>query len=231
MADFDLPMLGTFAVVTVFAVGYGVRAVFPPLRRILGVLHGIDFQIGWPRSVMALLVLVGVYVTNNADLIDELEQPDDLLGPAIANAIDGDTLFMLGVEVELFGIDAVEQDQDCQDATGADYPCGRAATAALQALVQRNDVVCAPLFSTGARRVVAICEIVTDDAPAPRTQDELFTGYRPNNLSRLLVEQGHALAVGLAQDVLMQEQLQAQTLRVGIWQGSFEPPSAWRLRR
>lgn len=231
MGDFDFPMLGAFAVFTIFAVVYGVRAVFPPLRTILGILHGVDFRVGWPRSLVALLVVVGVYVTNNADLLDELEQADDLLGPSIANAVDGDTLFLLGVEVELFGIDAVEQDQICQDGDGADYPCGRRATAALQVLVQHHDVICAPLFSAGDRRVVAVCEIVTDDEPAPKSQNEIFTGYRPNNLSRLLVEQGHALAVGIGQDVLTREQLQAQTLRVGIWQGSFEPPYAWRLRR
>jgi len=33
------------------------------------------------------------------------------LGPAMANAIDGDTLFMGGTEVKLFGIDSVEGGQ------------------------------------------------------------------------------------------------------------------------
>ncbi len=144
-ADFDLPLLALYALITVALVVYGVRAIFPPLRRILGVLHGVDFQVGWARQVLAVLIMVGVYGANSTDLFSDVEQQDDLLGPSIANAIDGDTLFMLGAEVELFGIDAVERDQTCQDSTGADYPCGRVAMQALQSLVQHNDVICNPL--------------------------------------------------------------------------------------
>jgi endonuclease YncB( thermonuclease family) len=229
-AVFDLPTLSAYAVLIIVAIIYGIRSIFPPLRTILGILHGVDFRVGWPRQVGALLVLLGVYATNNADFLSDLDQPDDLLGPSIANAVDGDTLFMLGVEVELFGIDAVEQDQICQNAAGVDYPCGRVATQALQQLIAQNDVVCNPLFNVSEIRVVAICELIVEDAAAPRSPQEFLTGYRPNNLSRLLVEQGHALGVGIGKDVLADEQLQAQTLRAGIWQGSFEPPSAWRSK-
>ena len=135
---------------------------------------------------------------------------------------------MLGVEVELFGIDAVERDQVCQNGNGSDYPCGRAATQALQSLIAQNDVICNPLFSVAETRVVAVCELIIEGSPVPRTPEEFLTGYRPNNLSRLLVEQGHALGVGIGRDVFADEQLQAQTLRAGIWQGSFEPPTTWR---
>jgi endonuclease YncB( thermonuclease family) len=227
---FDLPTLSAYAILIIVAIIYGIRSIFPPLRTILGILHGVDFRVGWPRQVGALLVLLGVYATNNADFLSDLDQPDDLLGPSIANAVDGDTLFMLGVEVELFGIDAVEQDQICQNAIGVDYPCGRVATQALQQLIAQNDVVCNPLFNVSSIRVVAICELISEDAAAPRSPQEFLTGYRPNNLSRLLVEQGHALGVGIGKDALADEQLQAQTLRAGIWQGSFEPPSAWRSK-
>ena len=229
-AVFDLPTLSAYAVLIIVAIIYGIRSIFPPLRTILGILHGVDFRVGWPRQLGALLVLLSVYATNNADFLSDLDQPDDLLGPSIANAVDGDTLFMLGVEVELFGIDAVEQDQICQNAAGVDYPCGRVATQALQQLIAQNDVVCNPLFNVSDIRVVAICELITEDGVAPRSPQEFLTGYRPNNLSRLLVEQGHALGVGIGKDVLADEQLQAQTLRAGIWQGSFEPPSAWRSK-
>ena len=229
LADFDVPMLGLFALFTIFAVSYGVRTIFPPLRTILGILHGVDFKVGWPRSVSAFLLLLGVYAANNAELFDELEQADDLLGPSIANAIDGDTLFMLGVEVELFGIDAVERDQVCQDSDGADYPCGRVATQTLQRLVQNNDVICNPLFAVGNTRIVAVCELVTEESDPPRRPEEFMTGYRPNNLSRILVEKGYAVGVGIAEETFSREQLQAQTLRAGIWQGSFEPPHAWRV--
>ena len=228
LADFDIPTLAIYAVVIIVAIVYGIRSIFPPLRTILGILHGVDFKVGWLRQVGALLVVFGVYATNNADLFSDLEQADDLLGPSIANAIDGDTLFMLGVEVELFGIDAVEKDQVCQDRSGGDYPCGRVATQALQLLIEQNDVICNPLFNVGEARVVAVCELIVEGSPVPATPDQFIEGYRPNNLSRLLVEQGHALGVGIGRQVFADEQLQAQTLRNGIWQGSFEPPPSWR---
>jgi len=227
-AVIDLPTLGIYAVLIIVAVIYGVRSIFPPLRSILGILHGVEFNVGWPRAIGALLILIGVYATNNADMFDDLEQADDLLGPSIANAVDGDTLFMLGVEVELFGIDAVERDQICQNAQGEDYPCGRVATRALQELIQHNDVICNPLFGVAGSRLVAVCEVILEGSPAPHEPNDFLQGYRPNNLSRLQVENGHALGVGIGKDVLRDEQLQAQTLRAGIWQGSFEPPSAWR---
>jgi endonuclease YncB( thermonuclease family) len=227
-AVFDLPTLSAYAVLIIVAMVYGIRSIFPPLRNILGILHGVDFRVGWPRQIGALLVLMGVYAANNADLIGELDQPDDLLGPAVANAVDGDTLFMLGVEVELFGIDAVEQDQICQNADGADYPCGRVATQALQQLVAHNPVICNPLFSLSDTRRVAICELISENSPAPTQPEDFLSGERPNNLSRLLVAQGHALGVGIGRQVLDQIQLEAQRTRTGIWQGSFEPPAAWR---
>ncbi len=228
LADFDVPTLVMYAVLIIVAIVYGTRSIFPPLRTILGILHGVDFKVGWLRQIGAVLIIFGVYGTNNAELFDDLEQADDLLGPSIANAIDGDTLFMLGVEVELFGIDAVERDQVCQNGNGSDYPCGRAATQALQSLIAQNDVICNPLFSVAETRVVAVCELIIEGSPVPRTPEEFLTGYRPNNLSRLLVEQGYALGVGIGRDVFADEQLQAQTLRAGIWQGSFEPPTTWR---
>lgn len=228
LADFDVPTLAVYAVLIIVAIIYGARSIFPPLRTILGILHGVDFKVGWLRQIAAVLILFGVYGTNNAEMFDDLEQADDLLGPSIANAIDGDTLFMLGVEVELFGIDAVESDQVCQNSSGTDYPCGRAATQALQSLIAQNDVICYPLFSVAESRVVAVCELIVEGSPVPTTPDEFINNYRPHSLSRLQVEQGHALGVGIGRDVFAEEQVQAQTLRTGIWQGSFQPPTNWR---
>lgn len=58
--------------------------------------------------------------------------------------------------------------------------------------------------------------------------DEFVNGYRPDSLSRLMVVEGHAVGIGIGQDIFREEQMQAQTLRKGIWQGSFQPPRSWR---
>jgi len=156
-----------------------------------------------------------------------MEQDNNLLGPAYANAIDGETLFLKGIEVSLFGIDAVERDQICQDQHGADYPCGSHATQALQALIQQDQVICLPIVSINERRILALCELPSGEE-TPTDAQQFLRGYRPNNLSRLMVVNGHAIGIGAGAEAYNDEQVEAQTLRKGIWQGSFVPPRLWR---
>jgi endonuclease YncB( thermonuclease family) len=229
IAEFDGTLMAIYAILTLAVIGYGVRSIVAPLRRIIFILHRAELKVGWPRQVVAIAIIVVVFVTNHIDqFVSPSEQPDDLLGPAIANAIDGETLFIRGVEVKLFGIDAVEARQICQDSTGQDYPCGALATRALQALVQNETVVCLPLFAVNESRLVAACEIWDEATPKPMTAGDYFEGYHPNSLSRLMVVQGHALGVGVGRQLFGEEQNEAQVLRSGIWQGSFQPPSSWR---
>ncbi|MEM1432689.1 MAG: thermonuclease family protein [Pseudomonadota bacterium] len=231
-AEFDAPQLLLFLLASIAVLCYGFLSTVPPLRQILSQLHGIEFHIGWPRKLGGLLLIAGVVVTHNIDQIGDLgDDGGDLLGPAIANAIDGETLFVRGLQVQLFGIDAMERDQFCQDAKGANYPCGSEAAMALQQLVQNVDVVCFPLFAVSEVRVVGICALHDRGGPLPVGTDEFLEMYGDDSLSRLQVEQGHALSVGVGEALFSEEQNQAQTLRLGIWQGSFQPPSSWRSQR
>jgi endonuclease YncB( thermonuclease family) len=233
VAEFDPLLLGTYAIVIVLVIVFGTRAVVPPLRAILDTLHGEDFRIGWQRYVMALVVMLATIVINQSEqFFSNFDNEDnDLIGPAFANAIDGETLFIRGIEVSLFGIDAVEHDQICQDKGGKDYACGQRATQALQQLVQSEPVICLPIVSITDRRVLAICEVTSDAQPPPMDSNEFLEGYRPDSLSRLMIVEGHAIGIGLGQEIFREEEIQAQTLRRGIWQGSFQPPSLWRSSR
>lgn len=230
VAEFDPILLGIYATAIVLVIVFGARAVVPPLRAILSTLHGEDFRIGWQRHVMAALVMIATFMINESEqFFSNFDNEDnDLIGPAYANAIDGETLFIRGIEVSLFGIDAVERDQICQDTNGKDYPCGQVATQALQKLVQAEPVICAPIVNVNDRRVLAVCELTGGERQAPSSPQEFIEGYRPDSLSRLMIVEGHAVAIGLGLDRFMDEQVQAQTLRKGIWQGSFEPPRLWR---
>ena len=180
---------------------------------------------------MSVLIVLLTFVINESDQFFSIaEQDDDLIGPAYANAIDGETLYMNGLEMNLFGIDAVERDQICYDRTGATYECGRAATLALQQLVQNTRVVCFPLVNINERRVLGLCELedeLNTDAE-PMQPGNLISTYRSRSLSRIMIEKGHAIGIGVGAQIFADEQLQAQTLRTGIWQGSFVPPRMWR---
>ena len=227
--QFNPTLMVAYLVLIVAVIVYGSRSIIPPMRSILDTLHDIDFRLGWPRLLVAAMLASAIFVIGQWDQVRSPgEQTGSLLGPAIANAIDGETLFVRGTEVKLFGIDAVENDQICQDANGADYPCGRRATQALQSLVQQQLVVCLPLFAITDYRLVGNCEVVPEDGFEPVAPFQFVEDFRPNNLSRLMVADGHAVAVGIGTRYFGEAQNKAQTLRQGIWQGSFQPPSNWR---
>ena len=231
VASFDWELLVSFSVLIIAVMIYGIRSILPPLRQIFMSLHREPISIGWPRWTLALIALIGVLVANNIDQIDIDDGPDDLIGPSIANAIDGETLLVNGVEINLFGIDAMERDQLCQNAEGVDYQCGRAAVMALQKLIQNNQVVCLPFFAVSQTRVIGACEMVVDKVSRPTSpSDCLDEDYRPNSLSRQMVEQGYALTIGYGRELFNDEQRQAQILRSGVWAGSFEPPALYRSR-
>lgn len=231
-ADFDFAQLWLYLLGTLAALCYGCISIFPPLRQILSELHDMEFRIGWPRKLLGLVLIGVVVVTQNTDqLMNPAGSGDDLVGPAIANAIDGETLYLLGLEVQLFGIDAMELDQVCQQADGTQYPCGREAAQSLQQLVQNNDVFCKRLFAVNRSRIVGVCALHTSNAPLPEDDDAFFAMYGADLLSRLQVERGYALSVGVGERLMAEEQNQAQTLRLGIWRGSFQPPASFRSQR
>ena len=228
---FDPALLVIYLALTLLVLVYARQATGPPLARIHRILHGRSLRVAWPRYLVAAGIVAAVFIINHWDQVaDPGEQADDLIGPAAGNAIDGETLFLRGVEVQLFGMDAVEADQVCQDADGADYPCGRRATHALQTLLRGRTVVCLPLFAINENRVVAVCELTEDEADAPASPIDFMQQGRKRNLSRLMIAQGHALSIGIGSEYFHADQDQAQRQRLGIWQGSFQPPSAWRRR-
>ena len=65
---------------------------------------------------------------------------DAVAGPA--RVIDGDTLSIGDVRIRLEGIDAPEAGQTCKSRSGVSWPCGSAATAALERLIAGWPVRC-----------------------------------------------------------------------------------------
>lgn len=78
-----------------------------------------------------------------------------LAGPAI-RVIDGDGLRIEGHAVRLWGIDAPELDQTCEE-NGRETPCGEDARFTLGALVQGGDLVCETKDTDRYGRTVARC--------------------------------------------------------------------------
>ena len=128
-----------------------------------------------------------------------------------ARVTDGDSLEIAGVRVRLHGIDAPERDQDCRDANGKSYSCGRAAMRALSATIAGRSVTCTPVQVDQYNRDVARCTV--DDA----------------DLGEAMVRGGHALDYARhSRGRYAAAEREARAARRGLWAGTFETPAVWR---
>jgi endonuclease YncB( thermonuclease family) len=128
-----------------------------------------------------------------------------------ARVTDGDSLEIAGVRVRLHGIDAPERDQDCRDANGKSYSCGRAAMRALTAAIAGRSVTCTPVQVDQYNRDVALCTV--DDT----------------DLGEAMVRGGHALDYARhSRGRYAAAEREARAARRGLWSGTFETPAVWR---
>jgi len=128
-------------------------------------------------------------------------------------AIDGDTLRAAnGAEYRIFGIDAPELHQSCNEANGKSWLCGRAAKAKLTTLIKPGNVMCEARAKDRFGRIVAVCS--AEGVP---------------DLGETLVRDGYAIDLGgAAGNPYRDAEAEAQTAKRGIWRGTFERPSDWR---
>jgi endonuclease YncB( thermonuclease family) len=162
------------------------------------------------NSIVVWLVIVAVV----AVVAHYMQSPPRTLGEPVtgrADVIDGDSLEVAGVRIRLFGIDAPERDQDCQDAGGKSYSCGRAASRALAAAIGGRSVTCTPVEVDQYNRDVAVCMAGDLD------------------LGDAMVRGGHALDYPRhSRGRYAGAEREARDARRGVWAGKFERPATWR---
>lgn len=130
--------------------------------------------------------------------------PPPLAGAGRAS--DGDS-FRLGEDrVRLLGLDAPELAQTCTDEAGRQWPCGRAARDRLATLLAAGPVDCVPEDKDQYGRLLAHCIVAGRD------------------LGAAIVADGLAVSSGR----YWTEEARAREQRLGIWQGDFDAPKAWR---
>jgi endonuclease YncB( thermonuclease family) len=132
----------------------------------------------------------------------------------VENIRDGDTIDIVGVDkgIRLYGIDAPEKSQTCENAAGARYLCGAAAAEALSQLVGRNGVV--------------ECRHQDWDRYG-RSVSECFAGGK--SLNARMVREGWAIQYDQYSDGRFDaDQADAKSARRGLWAGTFQEPAQWR---
>lgn len=132
-----------------------------------------------------------------------------------ATVIDGDTIAVEGTEarIRLYGIDAPEGQQTCEDAEGRRYLCGSRAADALAGIIGRNGHVhCVEEDRDRYGRIVAEC-----------------TTQSGTVINSAMVASGWALEYPQYSDGrYSQHEQDAKAAGRGMWAGEFVEPWQWR---
>lgn len=127
-----------------------------------------------------------------------------------AVVIDGDTILIGGAHIRLYGVDAPESSQHCNDDQGRPYGCGLLATSALEEEIGGDAVVCIPRDTDRYGRTVAVC------------------AARGRDLGNALVRRGYAIAYRRYSTMYVDAEIEARETKRGLWSGTFQEPEAWR---
>lgn len=179
---------------------------------------------GWQKQVgrgAAIgVALLGAIFAGMADeltreaekLLGDLFRPQGEILSGPVRVIDADSLEVNGRSVRLFGIDAVEKNQTCQDRRGREWPCGRHATEKLAAALDGQTVRCIVQDTDRYGRAVSVCEAGGKD------------------INHWVVRNGWAVAYTRYSRDYVGAEAEARAEKSGIFAGSFIPPEDWRRK-
>lgn len=131
----------------------------------------------------------------------------------IPNIIDGDTL-RFDIDVRLLGIDAPETAQSCRDTKNRNIRCGIQSTKALKQLIGSRSVRCEGEGLDMFDRLLATC-----------------FNHRGENINRIMVQQGWAVAFIKYDKTYWDEEKEAKTAQRGWWSTQFQRPVDFRAKR
>ncbi len=125
---------------------------------------------------------------------------------------DGDTFTLGETRIRLFGIDAPELAQQCRDAGGQLWACGRWSKQVLEKLVQ-GGVDCVTQDTDRYGRTVAQCEGATGD------------------LGAAMVAAGAAFAYEDYSQIYLPAEDKARRAGIGLWQSTVQAPEDYRAAK
>ncbi len=150
---------------------------------------------------LKVAVLIGLI----ALVLDQGEGPPRYEVTGQVRLVDGDSLFVDGLEIRMKNIDAPEGRQKCRR-RGKDWFCGEEATRRLRQFISRRSVTCKGDEYDRHNRLLAFCEVAGRE------------------LNRWMVQEGWAVSFG---DYRHEEQ-KARQAGKGIWSSRFQRPKYWR---
>ena len=139
-----------------------------------------------------------------------------LASPAVADidgrihVIDGDTFDVGRVRVRLYGVDAPEVAQTCDDAQGRAWPCGAFVKEEIARRFEGATATCQEIDRDRYGRSVARCFVQGRDIGEEIVGDGLAQAYRRYSMDYDLAEKS------------------AQVLGLGLWAGTMQTPAEFR---
>jgi endonuclease YncB( thermonuclease family) len=129
----------------------------------------------------------------------------------VQTIVDGDTFLFGSERVRLWGVDAPEGRQVCQDGQGRDFGCGDVARQRLTGLIGGRPVECRERDRDGYGRMVAQCRAGGVD------------------LGEAMVRAGWAVEYRqFSRGAYTAAETEARSAKRGLWAGRFEEPDHWR---
>lgn len=174
------------------------------------------------QTLRAVLLLAGSIAFPSTLAAEEIQ--------GFPYVIDGDTFSFRDHQgkkssVRFSVIDAPEKAQQCEDQTGACYPCGQDARNTLAHLVNAN--------RSGIAQSQVRCELLSGSQLYGRSVGVCYRG--DVNLNVALVQTGFAIVVSryLKQQPALKAQFKAAELsaknqKIGVWSGKSLNPYLWR---
>jgi endonuclease YncB( thermonuclease family) len=161
------------------------------------------------RKLVALMVLLGLF---GVWAFRDSFFPAETMQSAQVKVRDGDTLTMMGKDIRLYGIDAPEYKQICQNNDGKNWQCGDRAREKLVAIIGTAEVICTPKAVDKYNRTIATCS--TSTVP---------------DIALAMVEAGLAAnGVDGGEGPYAVSESLAQVEKIGVWSGPFTNPADWR---
>lgn len=126
-----------------------------------------------------------------------------------AKVIDGDTLEVNGHRIRLFGIDAPEATQKC-DQGARRWACGDASSQHLRSLIGNYAVTCSGNELDQYGRLVAVCTVAGVD------------------VNKVMVADGWATAFRRYSEAYVADEARARAGKLGLWSSEFMLPEDYR---
>ena len=161
------------------------------------------------RKLAVLILLIGLF---GVWAYKDIFFPAELMQSGQVRIRDGDTLTMMGKDIRLYGIDAPEYKQICQNNAGKKWACGDVARQKLVQIIGDAEVACKAKATDKYNRIIATCS-------TPTVPD----------IALALVEAGFAAnGVDGGEGPYAVSESLAQVEKMGVWSGPFTNPADWR---